>query len=68
MDTTEYYNPRELAEKLNVSLKFIRSQTQERRVPGQVKIGGMWRYSRAEIEKAMLNGGQFLLSKRTRKQ
>jgi|LFRM01.1.fsa_nt_gb excisionase family DNA binding protein len=56
----EYFTPHELAAKLNVSVKFVQTQTQARRIPGQVKVGRLWRYNRAEVEKAILKGGQFL--------
>ena len=59
-----YYTPQELAERLNVSKKFVQNQTLARRIPGQIKIGRVWRYCRAEVEKAMLKGGQFLLPAR----
>ena len=60
MEINEYFTGEELAKILNVSIKFIQKQTQARRIPGQVKVGRLWRYNRAEIEKAMLRGGQFL--------
>ncbi|MBN1578744.1 MAG: helix-turn-helix domain-containing protein [Chitinispirillaceae bacterium] len=62
--TTEYLTARELALLLNVSQKFIQSQTQARRIPGQIKVGRVWRYNRAEVEKSMLKGGQFLLTQK----
>jgi len=40
----EYYTPVELAVKFNVSIKSIRTWTQLRKIPGQVKIGRIWRY------------------------
>jgi hypothetical protein len=59
----EYLSPKELAAKLHVSLKSITNWTQARRIPGQIKIGGIWRYSVLEIEKALF-AGQFLLGGR----
>lgn len=50
----EYYTPPELAEKLNLALKTIRKWTYERRIPGQIKVGSLWRYRALEIEKALL--------------
>lgn len=64
MEKPDLYTPKELASRLNVSLKFIQSQTQAQRVPGQVKVGRLWRYNRAEVEKAVLMGGQFLKQKK----
>jgi len=56
----EYYTPEELSIKLNVSRKTITKWTQSRRIPGQVKAGGMWRYRINEVEKKLLSG-EFLL-------
>lgn len=60
-DEPEYLNPRQLALMLNCSLKSVVNWTQVRRVPGQRKIGRLWRYNRIEVEKALLRG-QFLIS------
>lgn len=59
-ELSDFYTPQELALRLNVSIKFVQTQTQARRIPGQVKVGRLWRYNRAEVEKAILKGGQFL--------
>jgi len=59
----EYLNSKQLAEKLNVSLKSIQKWTAERRIPGMVKCGRVWRYSLSEIEKRLLSGS-FLLDSR----
>ena len=59
-----FLTAKQLCELLNVSQKFIQSQTQARRIPGQIKVGRVWRYNRAEVEKAMLKGGQFLLTQK----
>ena len=58
----EYLTGRQLAEKLNMSVKFIEKQTAARRIPGAVKIGYHWRYSSTEISKRLLSG-QFLLNR-----
>ena len=60
---SEFFSPRELARKLNMSLKWVVKQTQARRMPGQVKVGRLWRYNRFEIEKRLLSGCDFLLKK-----
>ena len=52
----EYYTPRELSRKLNVSLKWVTNRTQKRQVPGQTKIGHIWRYKKIEVEKGLLSG------------
>jgi excisionase family DNA binding protein len=58
--------PDELSERLNVSKKFIEKYMALRRLPGMVKIGGIYRFRRADIEKR-LTGGEFLLPERGRK-
>ena len=57
--------PKELAGKLNMSLKWVVKHTQARNIPGQVKLGGLWRYRRNEVEKRLL-GTQFLLENKAR--
>jgi hypothetical protein len=52
--------PRELANRLQISIKWVEKQTQNRRIPGQVKVGRVWRYSWVEIQRRMLSG-QILL-------
>jgi excisionase family DNA binding protein len=58
----EYLSARQLAEKLNVSLKAVVKWTQARRLPF-VKMGRMNRYPRVEIEKRLLSG-RLLFDKR----
>ena len=60
LEDPEYLTPPQLAKKLNMSLKWIQTQTQARRIPGQVKIGRLWRYRRWDVEKRLLSA-QFLL-------
>jgi excisionase family DNA binding protein len=55
VENTEYFTPKELAVKLNVSLKAVQKWTYQRKLP-MVKIGRLNRYSRIEIEKRLLNG------------
>ena len=52
----EYLTPDDLALKFNLAKKTIKKWTLARRIPGQVKCGGRWRYCRTEIEKALLRG------------
>lgn len=59
----EYLTPQALAAMMSVSLKFIVKQTQARRVPGQIKVGRVWRYKRSEVEKRLLSGSFLLPSK-----
>jgi len=59
---SDYLSPKELAIKLNVPLRTIETWTQARRVPGQVKLGRLWRYRKSEVEKAQFRG-QLLLEK-----
>jgi hypothetical protein len=54
MSDSDFYKPEDLAIKLNCSLKSVRTWTQAHRVPGQRKIGRVWRYYKPEIEKAIL--------------
>ncbi len=58
----ELLTPTELANRLKMSLKWVVKHTQGRCIPGQVKVGGLWRYRRIEVEKRLLSG-QFLLKK-----
>jgi excisionase family DNA binding protein len=58
----EFLTPQEVAGKLNMSLKWVTKQTQARRMPGQIKIGRLWRYRRTDVEKRLL-AGSFLLEK-----
>ena len=61
-DQSDYFTPEELALKINMSVKFIQTNTQLRKIPGQTKIGRLWRYRRSEVEKRLLLGSeQFLL-------
>ena len=52
----EYYKPKEVAAKFQLSPKTIKKWTLARRIPGQLKCGGRWRYQRAAIERAILSG------------
>jgi len=59
---SEYLTPRQLAGKLNMSLKWVEKHTQGHRIPGQVKIGRAWRYDWIEVQKKILSG-QLLLDR-----
>ncbi|MBN1578227.1 MAG: helix-turn-helix domain-containing protein [Chitinispirillaceae bacterium] len=60
MTEKEFYSPSELATKLNIARKTVTKHTQARRIPGQVKIGGQWRYRVTDVEKALLRGSLLL--------
>jgi hypothetical protein len=51
----EYLNARQLAGKLNVSLKSVQNWTAARRLP-VVKLGRINRYPKCEVEKRLLSG------------
>lgn len=51
---SEYLTPKELANKLGMSLKWVEKQTYSWKIPGQIKIGRLWRYKRIDVEKALL--------------
>jgi hypothetical protein len=51
----EYLTPRQLAGKVNVSLKAVTKWTAARRLPC-CKMGRVWRYPVREIEKRLLSG------------
>jgi excisionase family DNA binding protein len=59
--TPEYshgcYTTESLAERLNVSKKFIVSH--RRRLPGAMKVGRIWRFDRVAVEKKLLSGNLF---------
>ena len=56
----ELITPKELANRIGMSIKFIRSHITDRRLPGMVKCGRFWRFDMREIEKA-INNGKLLL-------
>ncbi len=47
---------------LNVGQRWVERNTAARRIPGQHRCGRVWRYKRADVEKAQLSG-QVLLPK-----
>lgn len=59
----ELLDKTELSKMLKVSEKFIEKHTASRRIVGAIKLGRVWRYSRIEVEKRLLRGGEFLLRK-----
>lgn len=61
-----FLSPEQLANKLNMSIKWVEKHTQEHRIPGQVKVGRVWRYNWIEVQKRMISG-QVLLDPIRRK-
>lgn len=55
-DKKEFLTAKELAEMLSVSRKFVIKNTMTHRMPGQVKIGRLWRYRLRDVEKRLLSG------------
>ncbi len=51
------YTTESLAIRLNVSKKFIVSH--RRRISGAMKIGRIWRFDKAAVEKKLLSGALF---------
>jgi len=51
----------ELAAKLSVTKKAVERWTSKRLIPGQIKVGRLWRYSLVEIEKRIQSGNGFLM-------
>lgn len=58
--------PNGLRRFLGMSMKWVEVNTQARRLPGQFKSGGAWRYRKAAIELQIMNKGQVLLATRNR--
>ena len=50
----ELLTPEELAARLQVSMKAIRTWASERRIPGLRKVGRLNRFVRSEVERALL--------------
>lgn len=56
-DGTGCYTTESLAERLNVSTKFI--VTHRGKIPGAMKIGRVWRFDKVAVEKKLLSGSIF---------
>lgn len=56
----ELLTPEELSEILKVSLKAVKNWTQSGKIPGQKKIGRLWRYRKSEVLKQLITKNQFL--------
>jgi len=59
----DFLTPEQLASMLQVSKKFIDKHIASRRLPGAVKIGRLWRFSRIEVEKRLVTGELLLPEK-----
>lgn len=55
-----YWTPAGLATHVGMSEAWVEKYTQARRIPGQTKMGGAWRYHKVAVERALLSG-QLLL-------
>ena len=52
----EYYTPEELATKCAVPLERVKNAAYRRKIPGQVKIFGEWRFRKDLVDLALLKG------------
>jgi len=52
----DYYTPEELAAKCAVSIETVKHRMYRRKLPGQTKIFGQWRFRRDLIDLALLRG------------
>ena len=59
---SEFVDTPQLATMLNVSVKSIIKWRAQKRIPGAIKCGRVWRFNRIEIRKRLLSGS-FLLDK-----
>jgi excisionase family DNA binding protein len=62
VDSIEFYTPKQLAARLQVSARSLEKWIQQRRIPGQIRIGRVWRFRAIEVEKRLLNN-DFLLDR-----
>jgi excisionase family DNA binding protein len=58
--TREFMTTEELAQYLNFSVKSIEKHRVTGRIPGAVRVGRVWRFSRAEVNKRILSGSLLL--------
>lgn len=56
----EYLTPEELAQKVNMSIKFVHKHIGTMRLPGMVRMGRHWRFRRADVEKQLAKGSLLL--------
>jgi excisionase family DNA binding protein len=63
MEKEEYLSTDQLRLYCNVSRKFVEDHCADRRLPGMVKVGRLWRFNRREVDKR-LQSGELLLPKR----
>jgi len=57
---TEFLNSIQLANMLSVSVKAVIKWRAQRRIPGAIKCGRVWRFNRIEIRKRLLSGNLLL--------
>lgn len=53
--TLETFTPDEVAKILKLSAETVRDYAQTGRIPGAFKLGGFWRFRRAEFEDWLLS-------------
>lgn len=58
----ELLNPKQLALFLGMSLKWVEKYTQINRIPGQIRLGGSWRYRKVIVERRLATSPVFLLN------
>jgi excisionase family DNA binding protein len=56
-DSIGCFTTESLAERLNVSRKFI--VTHRQHIAGAIKVGRIWRFDKAAVEKRLLSGSLF---------
>ncbi len=64
-NAVEFFDTAGLARYLNVSPKSVVKWRNAKRLPGAVRCGRVWRFSRVEVEKRIA-GGSLLLPKANR--
>ena len=52
----EYLSVKDLAEKANMSVSFIRKHIRTKRLPGMCRFGRLIRFNAVEVEKRLLSG------------
>lgn len=57
---SEFVNTVQLATMLNVSEKSIIKWREQRRIPGAIKCGRVWRFNRMEIQRRLISGNLLL--------
>ena len=53
-DRSEYYNTKEVADRLGIALKTVQDWAKQNKIPGQIRMGHFWQFKKTEIDKALL--------------